>query len=496
MPVQKNPNAKHPAWEALAARWEKVRDFVAGSDRVKKQGTRYLPMLSGQESSDYEGYKLRALFFAVTQRTLGAFVGMVFRKPATVTAAQSTIDGWLSRCTVKRTSVENLERNTFRELCMQSRVGLLVDLPMNAPANAEPWIAVYSAESIINWRYGADEKGSARLEFVVLKEEVEEKGGAENPDETVCVPQWREIELMPAADGKVSIMYSLWRETQKKSGSEQGYERVRGPEPIVVNGRPLQVFPFEIVDLPDDEGELTPPMEAIADVNHSHYLTSADLEHGRHYTALPTPYVTGVEKKVSLKIGSQTAWVLSDTNAKVGMLEFTGQGLQALEKGLEQKRDMAAALGARMLEDAKKAVEATQTHEIRRSGETSILATIARQASIGLNKVMTIATSQFLPVLGDIEIELNTDFSATSLSAQDLTALVSALQSGAISEETFFYNLEQAEMYEPGLTFDEESKRRQAAFDKGVNNEAARLAKTTPLPLDNNSVDNADGNAG
>lgn len=478
MPIVKNPTATHPMYDQLINRWHKVRDFVGGSAKVKAAGARYLPMLTGQEGNDYESYRLRALFFAMTQRTLGAFVGMVFRKPAVVEASQSTKDGFLTRCTAKRKDVENLERSTFRELCMQSRVGLLVDLPTDAAANTEPWVAVYSAESIINWRYGIDENGNSRLEFVVLKEQVEEKSSsAEDPDATVCVDQWREIELL---DGVVQ--YSLWRKVESK-GTEKGYARIKGPTTIVINGRSLTVFPFELIDLPDDEGELTPPMEAIADVNHSHYLTSADLEHGRHFTALPTPWVTGVEKSPTLKIGSQTAWILSDATAKVGMLEFTGTGLGALEKGLEQKQNMAAALGARMLEDPKKAVEAVRTHEIRRSGEASVLATVARQASLGLNSVWSLISTQFLPALGDITTELNTDFLATSITAQDLTALVGAVQSGAISEETFFFNLDQAEMYPIGQTFDDESKQRQAAFDKKTENDANRLATIPPTNL-------------
>lgn len=489
MPIIKNPEAQHPTYKCLLHRWKKVRDFVGGCDKVKAEGMRYLPMLSGQDSVEYDAYKLRAFFFSVTQRTLNAFVGMVFRKPSTIEAKKSVVDGFLSRCTAKRKPVEKLERAVFRELCAQGRVGLLIDLPEEADANTEPWIAVYSAENIINWRYGADEKGSQRLEFVVLKEEVHEPD-PKNPDEVVCVEQWRELELLAARaapDEPVTwvCQYALWRKTEKKAGTtEQGYERIKQGV-ITVNGRALSVFPFHLIDVTDEEeGELVPPMEAIAEVNHSHYLTSADLEHGRHFTALPTPYVTGAEKTdKQLKIGSQTAWMISEPQATVGMLEFTGNGLAALEKGLEQKRDMAAALGARMLEDQKKAVEATQTHEIRRSGETSVLATIARQASAALTGVFKTISEHFLPSIGEIKDDLNTDFSAMSLSAQDLTALVAAMQSGAISEETFFYNMEQAEMYPPGHTFDEESKLRQAAFDKKTENDAKRLESMPAMDL-------------
>ena len=50
------------------------------------------------------------------------------------------------------------------------------------------------------------------------------------------------------------------------------------------------------------------------------------------------------------------------------------------------------------------------------------------------------------------------DFVSAGMNPQNLTALVSALQMGAISYPTFFYNLQKGEMYPEGTTADEEKR--------------------------------------
>ena len=82
------------------------------------------------------------------------------------------------------------------------------------------------------------------------------------------------------------------------------------------HGDPLTFIPFQFIG----PTSVTPAIEKspildIVDVNLSHYRTSADFEHGAHLTALPTPWVSGVNPELveSFPIGSDTAWV-RDTN--------------------------------------------------------------------------------------------------------------------------------------------------------------------------------------
>jgi hypothetical protein len=53
---------------------------------------------------------------------------------------------------------------------------------------------------------------------------------------------------------------------------------------------------------------------------------------------------------------------------------------------------------------------------------------------------------------------LSTDFVSNKISSQQLTAITAALQSGAISLETYFYNLEQGEMFPDAWTIEDEKR--------------------------------------
>jgi hypothetical protein len=53
-------------------------------------------------------------------------------------------------------------------------------------------------------------------------------------------------------------------------------------------------------------------------------------------------------------------------------------------------------------------------------------------------------------------LKLNTDFETAHLNGNDLSALVSAWQAGAISQDTLLHNLRQGEILPPGRSGEEE----------------------------------------
>src|SRR5690606_21487091 len=76
----------------------------------------------------------------------------------------------------------------------------------------------------------------------------------------------------------------------------------------------LDFIPFVFVNASGISAAVSkPPLVDLADVNLSHYRTSADLEHGRHLTALPTPWITGWDGSGGeFRIGSSTAWAIAN----------------------------------------------------------------------------------------------------------------------------------------------------------------------------------------
>ena len=78
----------------------------------------------------------------------------------------------------------------------------------------------------------------------------------------------------------------------------------------------------------------------------------ADLEHERYHSGLPTPIFAGFnfQDGEAIKLGSTEGISSNMPEAKAYYLEFSGKGLEALEKAAEQKESWMIQLGASLLD--------------------------------------------------------------------------------------------------------------------------------------------------
>ena len=436
-------DSTHPQYDATADQWQRIRDVMGGEDAVKARGSGYLPMLSGADHDEWNGYLTRALFYNATARTVAGLAGAIFRKDAVI-EAPDVLNDTLEAVTPTNAPFSILAKQAVEEVIAVGRVGVLIDMPEDGD---EPYVAMYLAEDVINWRaeYVA---GEERLILAVLHETVEEQGDDEY--ETVEVDQWRVLKLV---DG--SYVQEVWREIEGAAPMGNRFVMVSQVSPSI-RGRALDYIPLVLIG-PTDIGPTVErsPIIDLVDVNLSHYRTSADLEHGAHFTALPTYWATaGTGSTPEYRVGSGVAWIV-EPGGQAGILEYAGQGLKALEERLAGKERLMAVLGARLLEDQKKAVETADAIRLRHSGENSLLATIADTVSRGLTVALT-WLAEWQSAAGDVSVQLNKDFVDVAMTPQEITAMVAAWQSGGISRETLFYNLQRGEVIPAERTFEEE----------------------------------------
>ena len=422
--------SKHPLYIETENKWTRVRDSFLGSDKIKSQGEVYLPKLSSQDKDQYTSYVMRAMYVNAIKNTVQGLVGAVMRIDPVIKAPDRILE--LSQdITGTGVSLNDFISNMLSEQLLMGRQGILIDRTED-----RAYLSGYTTEQMTNWMDGV----------IVLKETYVSHDINDVYDMTYEV-QYRE--LMIDEDGKYLVR--IWRENTGWNVWNEIY-------PTKV-GQALDVIPF--VALSGNELNLNPtqpPLLSLVDTNLSMYRTSADLEHGRHFTALPTPYVTGIDGDSELKIGSGSAWILPDSSSKAGYLEFTGQGLQALEKAVEEKRSIMASLGASLLQTEKSGVESAEAVRLRQNSETSVLVGAVLSVQEGIAKALSFM-AEWEGVSGDIEVELNTDFSDTKISAQDLTALMGAWQSGGISHETFLHNMKKGEVLPNDVSVEDEKGR-------------------------------------
>jgi hypothetical protein len=184
-----------------------------------------------------------------------------------------------------------------------------------------------------------------------------------------------------------------------------------------------------------------------------------------HFTALPTAWLSGFDKNCTLRIGSSTAWVTETMGASAAFLEYTGQGLTTFERAMDWDERLMAILGARLLETQKRVGEAAEAIELRQSGENSMLGSLAMSVGMSITLVMRWAywwnSTELWPddvTKEQVSIELNTDFSTKGLSAQEITVVVQAWQSGALSRDFMMELFRRGEVLPEGRTNEEEAR--------------------------------------
>lgn len=441
-------------YEARAAQWQRCRDCYEGSDAVKARGDEYLPMLDSHATNParYDAYRQRALFFNAVGRTVDGLSGAIHQKPAVLDLPARVADH-AQDVTLAGVSAEMFALEATRELLKTGRYGVLVDMAAEAGAERPYW-AAYHAEDIPNWRttrVGGDEI----LTLVVLREEAEEVD-PKDPFVLACETRYRVLEIV---DGKYQQV--VWREKEKDS--DEWFPE----EPIIPlrRGKPLDFIPFVFLGPMSVSAEVAkPPLLDLVDVNLSHYRTSADIEHARHWTALPTPWVAGSvtdDKGGPLAIGSSTAWMLT-AGSQVGMLEFKGDGLGSLERALEEKRRAMAVLGAKLLEEQQggAGAETATAVGMRHSGEHATLRTIAGSVAQGLTLVWQWHAwwmgTEAKPDETGAAVELNKEFFTVRCSPEEAKVLLLKWQAGAISYATFYAGLQRGAWARDGVTAEQE----------------------------------------
>jgi hypothetical protein len=492
MPIQ-TPRADH---SATVPQWNRCRDVIAGGDRVKAKRESYLPKLADQSEVEYSAYVTRANFFNGVQRSLASLVGSVFRSDPDVKvpdAVKPALDEHLTDVTLDGVPFLGFAIEAIEEVLSVGRMGMLVDMPgdaTTAPAAQRPYWVSYEAEQIINWDVKKIGTGY-QLALVVLKETVELASTAD-PYTPQKKEQFRVLELVPAASATGFIYRVRLFEWVTDATGKPTNQVIQKEEFFPARkGQSLTFIPFVFLNPTTIRPALEkPPLLDMVDVNLSHYRSSADYEHGLHFTGLPTAYVVGAPSEGgSLKIGSGTAWTLDGPNAKAGYLEFTGQGLTALKEAIEAKEVQMDVLGAKLMDKGGHS-ETAESVRSRYASAHATLKTIVTTASQALTQVLRWHvwwTGAEVPET-DVNVKLNHDFFETILTAQDVQSLILAHQSGEISFETLYFNLRRGGLTRPGIEVEEE----RALIDK--EQEAKMAAAAAVIAATNAGAENPDAN--
>lgn len=222
-----------------------------------------------------------------------------------------------------------------------------------------------------------------------------------------------------------------------------------------------------------------PPLDQIVDLNLHHYQLSADEIHGLRWTALPTPYLFGMDPDDPNypSVTGPTQLIASENEAaSTGFREFSGAGLEKVANKLLRYEETIAMLSVQM---ATEQINKSATGSaIDYSSSTSSLAGIVTFLSAELTKVLKVVAEWAGKKSTDITCELNKDFAPVSMTPALLSELFKQYVGGGISYATYYKNLAQGEITDPHKEPEEELREIEENIPPGLVTDGAGNEET------------------
>lgn len=432
-------------------RWDKVDAFV--NDLVKEAGAEYLPdfFAGSDKAKKYEAYKQRAQYVNYSGRVLNISVGQIFRKDPQIKGFDSLKD-FMNNVDSAGASFGEFAREVFEEVIKHNRYGVYADWNDTLKT---PKLVGYIPQSIINWREKVV-NGRTVLSMVMIRGMYEKEGTDKYCPEMETI--WTEYFL----DESNLFDFRRWRKTLNKETSKEEFEEVVEPDhlPPTIKGKRLDYIPFFFFTSDGISTSIkSSAMYSFVNVNHGHYINSADYENRNHIVAAVTVISsgarTGVKQGDSFPVGGAVEY--DDPQGGAKFMEATSDA--GLLEAMKHKEEQMGTLMAAMLASAGRYVASAQTASINSQGEYATIADIANAVSRGMNTVLTLCAE----MMGDIDkdgksVSFNTDFETQNMDAQTLAQLAGLRASKILTLEDVFNILKKGEIIPAERTFDEYKK--------------------------------------
>ena len=430
----------HSAYQWYQKDWQLLRDFYKGERWVKYAGKTYLPQLEDQNASEYENYKSRTVFLNAVKRTVQGLVGVAFRRPVEWTLGEGNedLEADLETFTNDGLSFGVFAREVFRETILMGRCGVLVDAP---PSGGLPYVTVYAAENITDWKV-ATKDGRKSIEKICVYEE----DGNSAIRQTFGHQVSDQYRLLSLESGDYTQTVYMVNDKGDYGGPAQEFT----PQ---VGGQSIQTIPFTFFGPNNCLADVDQsPVVDIARLNEKHYLASADLSHALHYSALPTPYVTGFSGDAgALSLGPNRVWLL-DTDQKAGMLEFKGEGLSYLEGSVSRLKEEMSLMGAGLMAEARRGSENSEVVQTRARGEQATLLTVLDTVERGLENVLQLYLLWRNRDPRGVQVRLNRDLSETQLAYRDVLMIMRLYMNGLMPMDAVLDKLYEGDILPSNMT--------------------------------------------
>ena len=432
---------------------QKGRALMGGTTAMRAVSETYLPKFPKESVEAYRARLASSWLFNGYRKTVKDMTGRVFSKPVEIAEGDAGLKDWLANVDMQGRDLSTFARQVFEDAMAGAGISyIMVDAPRREGTvtqaqaqteNLRPFMVSLRVEDVLGWR-AETVRNATILTQIRIMESVSEP---DPKDEfaTVMVAQVRVMDLTLAG-----VQTRIFRKTAKA----EVWALHEGP---ILNAAltEITVVPFYA----NRSGFFTaePMLDDLADINIAHWQSQSDQRNILHYARVPILFGAGMSEQEAITVSANTAVMASDPGAKLEWVEHTGKAIEAGRQDLKDLEFQMETFGLQLLTARSNAQSATG-EALDANKETSQLAMTADALKDCLEQAL-----HWMTVYGGAEdsptVTVNKDFGVSMMTAQDITALMSAVTGGNLSRETFISELARRGAIRSEITPEEELDR-------------------------------------
>lgn len=424
--------------------WQIVDPLMEGTKGMREAGQMLLPKWPAESDEDYLARKESSFLYNVYKRTVTTLTGKPFSKPVTWNEnLDPEVVGWFDDVDKQGNDLHAFAEKVFMDALARGHGIIMADYPV-VKQNADGQVLSVAEEKALGLR--------PQLVHIFAKQVLGWKTETVNGVEVIT--QFRYIEDYEESNGDFGatckerirvIEPQTWREFRKNERGEwdlyaEGINTLGRVAISVIYGQRCGLLRSE------------PPLMDLAYANVEHWQSSSDQRSILHTARMPVFATIGLdtfaeegsEKKVI--IGSKFGMNLP-LGADAKFVEHSGAAIEAGRNDLKDLESRMQQLGAEML--VTKPGTVTATHDnIESAKSQSALQSMCRQAEDALELAVyfMMLWAKKPATMGEIEIKLYQDFATVASTGNREKILMDSANSGLISNETYYTELQRGGM--------------------------------------------------
>jgi pimeloyl-ACP methyl ester carboxylesterase len=446
------------ASEAMVQSVAKARALMAGTAGMRAAGKTLLPQFPSEGEEAYQARLQLSWLFNGYRKAVRDYSGKVFSAPIALgDETPEVMLEWLENADLQGNDLSTFARRVFEDGIGGPGISyVMVDAPMRGEAvtreqarseNLRPYLVHLRAEDILGW------KTEVINNVVTLSQvRIHELVADEDPRDEFAQVEVEQIRVLDRTPQGVTVR--IFR--RQRSDNEEKWIEV--PDLAAMSQIPeITIAPFYA----NRTGFFTgaPMLDDLADVNIAHWQSQSDQRNILHAARVPILFAAGRQEDDSpIEISASKAVVSSDPSARLEWVEHSGAAIGAGRQDLKDLEFQMEAHGLQLLV-ARPGGQSATGEVLDAEKETSTLAMTADQLKDCLE--MALIWMARYGGLGDVspEVIVNKDFGVRRLNVNEANALLSAVNTGNLSRETYIRALVESRMIPEDVTPEDEAER-------------------------------------